>query len=76
VLGIVELIASHREAGSSVLRLKIRAIVPLTFRGAESAHEKDDKAYQQNQTKSTAADDGTTKVKPAAAEQEKKNNYD
>jgi hypothetical protein len=46
------------------------------FRGAESAHEKDDKAYQQNQAKPAAADDGTTKVKPAAAEQKQKNNYE
>jgi len=38
---------------------------------AESAQEKYDKAYCQNQAKSAAADDGTTKVKPAAAEQEK-----
>ena len=43
---------------------------------AESAHEKDDKAYQQNQAKPAAADDGTAEVKPAAAEQEKKNKYD
>ena len=51
-------------------------IVLLTFRGAESAHKKDDKAYQQNQAKSAAADDGTAKVKPAAAKQEKQDNYD
>ena len=43
---------------------------------AESAQEKDDKAYRQNQAKPTAADDGTTKVKPAAAEQEKQNNHE
>jgi hypothetical protein len=36
---------------------------------AESAYEKDNKAYQQNQAKPAAADDRTTKVKPAAAEQ-------
>jgi hypothetical protein len=46
------------------------------FRGAESARQKDDKAYQQNQAKSAAADDGTAKVKPAAAEQEKQNNHE
>jgi hypothetical protein len=40
----------------------------LTFR-AESAHEKDDKAYQQNQANPAAADGRTSKVKPAAAEQ-------
>src|ERR1039457_6390038 len=38
------------------------------FRVAESAHEKDDKAYKQNQAK-PSADHGTTKIKPAAAEQ-------
>jgi len=46
------------------------------FRGAESAHEKDDKAYQQNQAKPSAADHGTTKIKPAAAEQEKQNHHE
>jgi hypothetical protein len=45
------------------------------FRAAESAHAIDDKAYQQNQTESAAADGRTAKVKPAAAEQEEKN-YD
>jgi hypothetical protein len=44
------------------------------FRGAESAREKDDKAYQQNQAKRAAADDGAAKVKPAPAEQEEQNN--
>jgi hypothetical protein len=43
--------------------------------GAESAHDKDNKADQQHQAKSAAADDGATKVKPAATEQEKQN-YD
>jgi hypothetical protein len=37
--------------------------------GAESAHKKDDQAYQQNQAKPAAADGGTAKVKPTAAEQ-------
>jgi DNA-binding transcriptional regulator of glucitol operon len=46
------------------------------FRGAESAHEIDDKAYQQNQADPAAANDGTTKVKPAAAEQEKQNHHE
>jgi hypothetical protein len=46
------------------------------FRAAESAHEKDDKAYHKNQAKPAATDDGATKVKPAAAEQEKQNNQD
>jgi hypothetical protein len=55
--------AGSRNAGEG----GCRAIL-LAFR-AESAHEKDDKAYQQNQANSTATDDGTTKVKPAATEQ-------
>jgi hypothetical protein len=46
------------------------------FRAAESSHYKDDQAYQQHQAKPAAADDGTAKVKPAAAEQEKKNNHE
>jgi hypothetical protein len=46
------------------------------FRAAESAHEKDDKANQQNQAKPATADHGTTKIKPAAAEQEKQNNHE
>jgi hypothetical protein len=50
-----------------------RRAILCTFR-AESAHEIDDKAYRQNQAKPAAADDRTAKVKPAAAEQEKKNN--
>jgi len=37
---------------------------------AESAQEINGKAYQQNQAKPAAADDGTAKVKTAAAEQE------
>jgi len=44
--------------------------------GAESAHEKDDKAYQQNEAKPAAADDGTTKVKPTAAEQEEQDHHE
>ena len=43
---------------------------------AESAHEIDDQAYQQNQAKPAAADDRTAKVKPAAAEQEKQNHQE
>jgi hypothetical protein len=41
---------------------------------AEAAHEIDDKAYHQNQANPAATDDRTSKIKPAAAEQEKKNN--
>ena len=48
----------------------------LTFRAAESAREKDDKAYQQNQAKPAAADDGTAEVKPATTKQEKQNHDD
>jgi hypothetical protein len=44
------------------------------LRVAESAREKDDQANQQNQAKSAAADDGAAKIKPAATEQEEKNN--
>jgi hypothetical protein len=47
--------------------------IPLAFR-AESAHEIDDKGYQQDQANAAAADEGTSKVKPAATEQEEKNN--
>ena len=43
---------------------------------AKSAQEIDDKAYRQDQANPTAADDGTAKVKPAAAEQEKQYNYE
>jgi hypothetical protein len=43
---------------------------------AESAQEIDNEAYQQNQAKPAAADDGTAKVKPAAAEQEKQNHHE
>jgi hypothetical protein len=55
---------------------KIAARHLSAFRGAESAREKDDKTYQQNQAKPAAADDATAKVKPAAAEQEKQNNHE
>jgi hypothetical protein len=54
----------------------MRLHVPSAFRGAESAREKDDKTYQQNQAKPAAANDGAAKVKSAAAEQEKQNNHD
>jgi hypothetical protein len=48
----------------------------LLFRAAKSAHEIDDEADQQNQAKPAAADDGTAKVKSAAAEQEKQDNHE
>jgi hypothetical protein len=46
------------------------------FRGAESAHDKDNQTYQQHQAKPAAADDGTAKVKPAAAKQDKQNHQE
>ncbi|MGD0207997.1 MAG: hypothetical protein ABSC89_10365 [Verrucomicrobiota bacterium] len=61
-------------------RCRRAAIIPhrailWAFR-AESAHEIDNKAYRQKQANPAAADDGTSKVKPAAAEQEKQNNQE
>ena len=44
--------------------------IALSFR-PESTYEVDDKANQQNQANTTAADDWTAKVKPATAEQKK-----
>jgi len=54
----------------------MRLDILLAFRGAESTREKDDKAYQQNQAKPAAADDGTAKIKPTTTEQEKQNHDD
>jgi hypothetical protein len=48
----------------------------LGFQAAESAREINDEADEQNQAKAAAADDGTPKVKSAAAEQEKQNNHE
>jgi hypothetical protein len=62
--------AESRSAGEGGRRASLRA-----FR-AESAQEINDKAYRQNQAETAAADDGTAKVKPAAAEQEKQNKYE
>jgi hypothetical protein len=62
--------AESRNAGKGGRRASLWA-----FR-AESAQQINDKAYHQNQAKPAAADDGTAKVKPAAAEQEKKNKYE
>jgi hypothetical protein len=50
--------------------------VPSTFRAAKPACKKDDKAYQKQQANPAAADDGTTKVESAAAEQKKENHDD
>jgi hypothetical protein len=47
-------------------------LVRSDFR-AESAHAIDDQADHQNQAKSTAANDGPAKVKPAATEQKQQN---
>jgi hypothetical protein len=46
----------------------------LIFGAAQSAHEIDDEADQQNQAKSAAANDRTTEVKSTASEQKKQNN--
>jgi len=63
-------LAESRNAGEGGRRASLCA-----FR-AESAQEIRDKAYRQNQANPAAADDGTSKVKPTAAEQEKTNKYD
>jgi hypothetical protein len=52
---------------------QIKSSVILSAFCAESAREIDNKAYQQNQANPAAADEGTSKVKPAAPEQKKKN---
>jgi hypothetical protein len=54
----------------------IRGRAGLCDSPAESAQEINGQAYQQNQAKPAAADDGTAKVKAAAAEQEKQNNHE
>jgi hypothetical protein len=41
----------------------------------KSAHQIDDKADQQNQANPSSADDGPSKVKTAAAEQDEKDHY-
>jgi hypothetical protein len=41
---------------------------------AESAHQKDNQANQQNQAEPAAADGRSANIKTTAAEQEKKNN--
>lgn len=47
---------------------------PSAFGSAESAHEIDDQANQQNQTQPAAADNGTAQVKSAATKQQQENN--
>jgi hypothetical protein len=59
-------------------RLALRGDKPLSPSSpcAEAAHEEDDKADQQNEAKTSAANDGPAKVKTTAAEQEKQNNHE
>jgi hypothetical protein len=60
---------------ASQTRIKLRTgvrdlaadVLSVAFR-AESAHEIDDQAYQQNQANPAAANGGTSEVKSAAAE--------
>jgi len=59
----------------ALLPASLSAVVS-TFRTAKPAHKIDDHAYQQNQAKPAAADSGTSEIKPAATQQEKKNNDD
>ncbi len=47
----------------------------LAFR-AQAAQAIDDKAYYQNQANPSAADGRPAKIKPSAAEHEKKNKYE
>jgi hypothetical protein len=54
----------------------LMSVILSAFRAAESAREIYDKADQQNQAKPAAADEGAAKVKAAAAEQKKQNEYD
>ncbi len=61
-------------AGSA--RSKTRLPANRSVSRAESAHEKDDKADQQNQANSATTDNGTAKVKAAAAEQKKEHNQE
>ena len=58
------------QTGAAARRLSI-----LLLFCTKSAHQIDDKADQQNQTKPASADGGPSKVKTAAAEQKKKDNY-
>jgi hypothetical protein len=54
----------------------VRLEILSALRGAESAHEIDNQADQQQQANPAPADDGTAKVKSAAAEQEKQNHQE
>jgi len=57
------------EAADSIEHVQRRASL-CVFR-TECAQEIGNQAYRQDQANPAAADDGTAKVKPAAAEQEK-----
>ena len=52
---------------------RLSATIRLDSSRAESAHHKNDQADQQDETKASSANDGTTKVKTTAAEQESQN---
>ena len=69
-----QITADARHCARRAATIRGRAIL-WAFR-AESAHEIGNQAYRQDQANAAAADDGTAKVKPAAAEQEKKNNQE
>jgi hypothetical protein len=60
---------------TKTLRLtsRLSTTIRLDSSRAESAHHKNDQANQQNEANASSANDGTTKVKTAAAEQEKQN---
>jgi hypothetical protein len=58
--------------GRSAASKPCRRLIRLAF-CAESSHDKDDQADQQNQPNSTAANQGASKVKSAAAKQKKQN---
>jgi hypothetical protein len=61
----------NRSSAGGILRAR-RQDDLLAFR-AESAHQIDNKAYDKKQANRAAADDRTSKVKSATAEQKKKN---
>jgi hypothetical protein len=52
----------------------LRFTIQSAFR-PKSAHQKNDEAYQQNQTDTASTDSGTSEVKTAATEQEEKDDY-
>jgi hypothetical protein len=45
------------------------------FGGAETAHEKDDQADEQDQAQPAAADEGSTQIKTAAPEQQEQKHH-